>query len=244
MESNGTDRVTASPLKLAPKRPTMLPLLAEAILGALKGHPWTACIVLGGGIALKHYDDFRATQDVDAWWHGSPEPDALRLLQSALEPVAAAHGFDLVHRRFGVTDSFEFQRHDGAGKEFSFQIAVRDVALDDPLPSDWPPVGIETLEDNIGSKMNALVTRGAPRDFVDVYRVVNDGLLSVAECWRLWRNKNPGAPLDVARRQVLTHLTRLEARRPLGSVADEQERSSAQELREWFRKSFLVEDAS
>ena len=42
--------------------------------------------------------------------------------------------------------------------------------------------------------------------------------------------------------QLLTHLTRLEARRPLDLIGDAQARLGAGKLREWFRGSFLVEE--
>ena len=41
--------------------------------------------------------------------------------------------------------------------------------------------------------MNALVNRGAPRDFLDIHAVVEADLLTPARCWELWQAKNPGA---------------------------------------------------
>jgi len=98
---------------------------------------------------------------------------------------------------------------------------------------------IETLRDNIGSKMDALVKRGAPRDFVDIHRVVEDGLVDGAMCWKLWREKNPEVSAEAAKGQALTHLTRLEARRPLEKIADLAERQGAERLRRWFNDCFL-----
>jgi hypothetical protein len=46
-----------------PKRPASLPELTEMVLSALSGQPFSENIILGGGVALKHYDDFRPTQD-------------------------------------------------------------------------------------------------------------------------------------------------------------------------------------
>ena len=60
-----------------PQRPTTLPLLAEAILAALSDEPLAGEIVLGGGVALKHYDDFRPTQDIDAWWCETRDAEAM-----------------------------------------------------------------------------------------------------------------------------------------------------------------------
>lgn len=50
-----------------------------------------------------------------------------------------------------------------------------------------PPILIETVRDNVASKMNALVDRGAPRDFLDIRAVIVKGLVSVEECWALWQ---------------------------------------------------------
>lgn len=224
-----------------PKRPETLPEIAEATLEALSKEPLSENVILGGGIALKHYDDFRATQDIDAWWKGAREDDAFARFRALLDAVASARGLTLEHRRFGTTDSLEFKDRSAAQKVFSFQISVRDVALEDPVPSAWPPILVETLVDNVGSKMNALVNRGAPRDFVDIFRIVNDGLISSEDCWRLWQRKNEGASAEEARAKVLTHLTRLEVRRPLGTIGVPSERESAAALRQWYREGFLVE---
>ncbi len=40
--------------------------------------------------------------------------------------------------------------------------------LEDSIESAWAPIKIKTLRDNVGAKMNALVGRGAPRDFIDI----------------------------------------------------------------------------
>ncbi len=227
-----------------PKRPETLPEIAEVTLEALSKEPLSENVILGGGIALKHYDDFRSTRDIDAWWKGTREEEAFARFHVLLDGVASARGLTLEHRRFGTTDSLEFKDQTTAQKVFSFQISVRDVALDDPVPSAWPPILVETLVDNVGSKMNALVNRGAPRDFVDVYRVVTDGLVSSDDCWKLWLRKNEGGSAEEAQSKVLTHLMRLELRRPLETIGASSERESAAALRKWYRERFLVEPAA
>ncbi|MGH9632321.1 MAG: hypothetical protein ACRD7E_28790, partial [Bryobacteraceae bacterium] len=127
----------------------------------------------------------------------------------------------------------------GDTKTFSFQIAVRSVALEEPVPSAWPPILIETLHDNAGSKMNALVNRGAPRDFLDIKHLVDEGLLPVVACWELWAKKNEGQTIASAKQKVLHHLLSLESRRPLESIEDSLERRQAEATREWFRHEFL-----
>jgi hypothetical protein len=98
-------------------------------------------------------------------------------------------------------------------------------------------IPIETLDDNVASKMMALVGRGAPRDFVDIKEVVDAGLMSAARCWELWTAKGPGIALDDALVRVQTHLERIEARMPLERLPVER-RAAAAELRTWYRDVF------
>lgn len=208
-------------------------------MAALSTEPVAENVILGGGIALKHYDDFRATQDIDAWWRHRPTGEDLTQLADAMRRVAETQGYAISHRRWSQTDSYEFRRPDSRKKQFSFQISVRDVTLDPPVPSSWPPVRLETLRDNIGSKMNALVERGAARDFLDIYRVVHDGLMTPEECWALYLTKNPGRTVEEASESVLSHLVQLEGRRPLDTITDPTERQAAETLRTWYHTAFL-----
>src|SRR5438309_1969607 len=124
-----------------PSRPTTLTPLIEAVLESLGREPLSANLILGGGVALKHYDDFRPTNEIHAWWAAGSSSPTLERLGVVLERVANAHGDELEHRKFGATDSFEFRK--GGKKKFSFQIAVRDVSLEPPLQSPWPPLLLE-----------------------------------------------------------------------------------------------------
>jgi hypothetical protein len=86
--------------------------------------------------------------------------------------------------------------------------------------------------------MNALVARGAPRDFRDVYEVVKAQLATVSESWDLWQAKNPDTRLDRARAQVIKHLESIAERRPLDQLP-EPERSAANDLRRWVRTDLV-----
>lgn len=88
--------------------------------------------------------------------------------------------------------------------------------------------------------MNALVQRGAPRDFVDVHQLVTAGLVTPEECWALWQRKNPDLKLDEARVEVARRLHELELRRPIETIGDLGERERASATRAWFRKTFLA----
>ena len=150
--------------------------------------------------------------------------------------VAKRHGLEFGVRTWRETESYELKS--GAKKLFSFQISERSIQLDEPLESPWPPVKIETFRDNLGSKMSALVDRGAPRDFLDVYELVTRGFSSPQSSWDLWCQKNPGKNVDGARLQVLHHLEAIEARRPLEGIEDTEQRERAKALRDWVREVF------
>jgi hypothetical protein len=225
----------------APERPKEIDPLAEAILARLQTQPVARFIVLGGYFALKHYHDYRNTHDIDAWWaDDSRESDREQVrgaLKAAIEPVAAERELTLNQRRFGDTESWELLK--AGAKVFSFQIASRTLRLEPPVPSPWPPLLIETFADNVASKMNALVQRGAPRDFTDIRQLVTAGHLTPEECWDLWRRKNPDVNPGDARLEVGRHLHELELRRPLETLTDSAQREQARQTRAWFRTVFL-----
>lgn len=218
-----------------PKVPASLHQLAREILEELSRAPGAGGIVIGGGVALQHYCEFRETVDLDAWWAADAAPETERSIRDAMETVARRHGFDLGVRSWRETTSYELGAPDTGRKVFSFQISRRTVELLPPLESAWAPVKIEAFADTLGAKMNALVDRGAPRDLLDVREVCARGLAGIAECWSLWQRKNPAAPVDEARLKVLYHLEALEARRPLGGIADPAARDAARAVRDWVR---------
>lgn len=218
-------------------KPAHLDPLAEKILARLAGRPEVSEIVLGGYFALQHYLDYRRTHDIDAWWKTRANHSTELAIEEAMCSVATEEALEFQKRTFGDTLSFEMLRANR--RVFSFQIAVRSVELASPVDSPWPPMLIETLADNVGAKMNALADRGSPRDFLDIRRVVEAGLVSILRCWELWQGKNPGSPCDAAKDKVRLHLAALEARRPLDSITDAAERNQARATRDWFRTEFL-----
>ena len=229
-----------------PVKPVGIDPLAAELLDEMVHQPAARHVVLGGYFALKHYCDYRATHDIDAWWDetaGAREQAAARqVLSQALSTVAQRRGLTVAQRRFGDTESWELCRD--RQKVFSFQISVRTVRLAPYLPSPWPPVQIESLPDNVGSKMNALVQRGAPRDFADVRQLVESGLVNAADCWDAWARKNPDLDPRDARMEVARHLQELEKRRPLASITDAEQRQRAAAVRAWFQKEFLRHEAT
>ena len=218
-------------------KPRHLDPLADRVLSLLSAYPEANQIILGGYFALQHYVDYRTTHDIDAWWTDRADPSTEAAIGRAMQQVAVEQGMELRTRRFGETVSFELATV-GARRRFSFQIALRSVAVEEAQPSAWPPIRIETLADNIGAKMTALVNRGAPRDFLDIKTVVDAGLADRTRCWDLWQAKNPGASLDAAKQNLLLHLAGLDARRPLDTIPEPEARARAHEVRRWFKDEF------
>jgi hypothetical protein len=223
-----------------PVGPLGIDPLAREILDALRGRPASGEIVLGGYVALSYHVDYRQTRDIDAWWRTGPKAETLAAIRQAMEDVAGRHGLELNERQWGEMVSFELSRENR--KVFSFQIAVRSVEIEPPHESAWEPVLLESLADTVGAKMNALVGRGAPRDFTDIREMVSRGIVTVEECWRWWSLKNPGADARLAKAQVLRLLEALEQRRPLDEIQDPGERAAAREARDWIRRVLVGGD--
>ena len=126
---------------------------------------------------------------------------------------------------------------------FSFQIARRSVQLHQSSSAGWTDVFLDSLADLIASKMVALVERGAPRDFRDIFEVCRTGLTTPQKCWAWWEQRQQLAGSDSdhyrARLAVETHLARISQHRPLEQIDDPHQRAAAQEVRHWFLREFL-----
>jgi predicted nucleotidyltransferase component of viral defense system len=227
-----------------PQPPADVDPLAAEVLKRLRHHPEARFVVLGGHFALKCYLDYRPTHDLDGWWSrglsGGQRSDARSVIRQVAAEVAREQGLVVVERSWGDTEALDFQRSTAGRPQtvFSIQIAERTVELEPPITSPWPPIPMETLRDNLASKMNALVARGAPRDFRDVYQVVHAGLATVTECWELWQVKNEGLQVNMAKAQVVKHLESTALRRPLDQLP-ERERAAAQSLRRWVLEELV-----
>jgi len=107
----------------------------------------------------------------------------------------------------------------------------------------WTDVLLDSFPDLIASKMVALVERGAPRDFRDIYAVCEAGLTNAGECWQWWSERQRAAGSDDdtnrARLAVETHLARIMQHRPLSSIHNSAERAQAERVRTWFLGEFL-----
>jgi len=223
-----------------PRRPANLPDLAAICLEALVAQGLAPALSIGGALGLLHYLDYRATNDVDAWW--TPEAGAamriavIHLLETTLQSFGEVHT-----RRWGDVVSIELKQE--GRKVFSVQIAARSVQLEPSQAAPWVDVPLDSLSDLLASKMVALVERGAPRDFRDIHAVCEAGLATPAGIWALWRRRQlaVGGDVDYLRAQlaISTHLARIAQHRPLDQIADAETRIAATHVREWFRAVFL-----
>lgn len=221
---------------IRPKVPKNLNPFSRELLESMAGHAEAAEIVLGGGVALSHYLEYRETVDLDAWWRGEPRPEVLAFVEQCMMALAARHGLDYRRRTWGETESLELLR--GSQKQFSFQISKRTLYLDEAIPAEWQPLWIETLRDNVASKMTALVARGAPRDFADIHELCRLGIIRIEHCWELWSAKNPGIPVDEAKRKIIARLGIIETQRPLERIQPAQAREQAALVRTWYKVTF------
>src|SRR5947199_2609495 len=223
-----------------PVRPSHLSEYAEKTLAALAATGLGHAISVGGALGLLHYLDYRTTHDVDAWWTSAAFTEdrerVLATIEAALQPFGEVRA-----RKGGEVVSLELKK--GGKTVFSFQIASRSAQLQPPTTLPWSDVALDSLPDLVASKMVALVERGAPRDFRDIYSVCHAGLVGPAECWSLWRQRQQKAGSDIdphrARLAVETHLTRISQHRPLEAIADPDQRAEAEAVRSWFTQELL-----
>jgi hypothetical protein len=214
---------------------------AEACLQALAEKGLGDKISLGGALGLSYYVEHRPTHDVDARWASSAGEDDRRKTVSLLQETLSRYGAVRL-RSWGDVVSLDLKV--GGKVIFSFQIASRSAQLEEPKPSPWPcGMLLDSFRDLVAAKMVALVERGAPRDFRDIYAVCEAGLADARGCWNLWQQRRGLSGDDTApsraRLAVLTHLERIELHRPLEGISDPREKQQAATLRSWFRGRFL-----
>ncbi|MEW5941415.1 MAG: nucleotidyl transferase AbiEii/AbiGii toxin family protein [Chloroflexota bacterium] len=199
-------------------------------------------ISLGGAFGLFHYLDYRPTHDVDAWWSESLTEAQRQEVTRTLEQALAAHG-DVRVRAWGDVVSVELLQEGKA--VFSFQIAARSARLEQTASAGWIDVPLDSLADLVASKMTALVERGAPRDFLDIFTLCQAGVVNVSECWALWERRQSlaGSDPDAARARLAieTHLERIALHRPIDQITDSNQREQARQVRDWYVNVFCGE---
>lgn len=225
---------------LVPQRPKQLSQFAELSLQALSQSGFANRISLGGAVGLMHYHEYRPTHDVDAWWIPTTSLDerqqVIQLLESTLHPYG-----EVRTRQWGDVTSVDLRQNKRT--VFSFQIAARSVQLSSLEQLPWNGILLDSFVDLVASKMVALVERGTPRDFRDIYVLCQENLTNVAECWQLWhqRQEMAGSNTDIQRAflAVQLHLERIEKHRPLSLITESNARENARLLRAWFHKELI-----
>ena len=224
---------------MEPKRRTNIPPYSDICLRALHEQNLGSKISLGGAFGLMHYFEYRSTYDVDAWWDPSATGEDQRQVTSLLENTLRTFG-EVHTRSWGDVVSIELKSD--SKKVFTFQIARRSAQLEPSVPSPWYDIPLDSLNDLVANKMVALVERGAPRDFLDIYHLCQEGLYTSEQCWQLWQKRQQLAASDKsatrANMALQTHLARIEQHRPLFQISDPIARQSAQKVRAWFKKEF------
>ncbi len=221
-------------------RPTRISKWAVACLEAIAGEGLGTAISLGGALGLMHYLDYRETRDVDAWWSAGSSAAEKEKLLSVVEETLSSFG-TVDRRSWGDVVSLDLREKEEV--VFSFQVASRSALLESSVRAPWVDVPVDSLSDLLASKMVALVERGAPRDFRDIYMACSAGLATAVDCWQLWRRRQAASKSDTdqdrARLAVETHLQRIESHRPLETISDAESRSEAERVRAWFKGEFL-----
>lgn len=225
---------------ISPRQPSRLSPYVRICLEALVKANLAKRISLGGALGLFHYLDYRPTHDVDAWWSEALTETQRQEVIQTLEQTLVTHG-DVRVRAWGDVVSVELLQ--GRKTIFSFQISARSARLEETTSAGWIDVPLDSLADLVASKMVALVERGAPRDFLDIFTVCRAGVLSVSECWALWQRRQSLAGSDTdasrARLAIETHLERIVLHRPIDQIADSAQREQAQQVRDWYFNDFL-----
>ncbi len=224
----------------SPRLPSNISPYASACFRALREAGLSGYLSIGGALGLFHYLEYRFTHDADAWWREEAGQVQRRQVVQVIETVLQSFG-QVRTRKWGDVVSVELAQDNKT--VFSFQIASRDVRLRDLVWLEVEGIALDSLPDLVAAKMTALVERGAPRDFLDIFSLCSQNIVEPAECWSLWRERQTrsgGEPdFERARLAIETHLERIALHRPLESIPDAKQRAQAETVRRWFRESFL-----
>lgn len=220
--------------------PANMDELAEECLQALAQRGLGRIISIGGALGLLHYLDYRVTRDADAWWNDSAAETEKQQVIEVIRQVLASRG-NVQIRSWGDVVSIELENKGRV--VFSFQIARRSARLSESRKAAWADIWVDGWEDLLASKMTALIERGAPRDFRDIFAVCHAELTAPADCWTLWAKRQLLAGSDAnperARLALQAHLKRIALHRPLENIKDRRERAEADSLRRWFNGKFI-----
>lgn len=111
-------------------------------------------------------------------------------------------------------------------------------------------VSLDGFSDLVANKMVALVERGAPQDFLDIYTLCYEGLTTASRCWQLWkvRQESNGHMVKIkwAKMAVLNHVAQLGQAYASEEIVDPIEPNAIpiapnaiSHIQLWFQTDFL-----
>ena len=110
------------------------------------------------------------------------------------------------------------------------------------LPSSTT-VSLDGFSDLVANKMVALVERGSPQDFFDIYTLCYEGLTTASGCWQLWKTRQELTGDTVktmwAKMAVLNHITQLGQAYASEEIIDSIEPNAISDIQLWFQTEFL-----
>jgi predicted nucleotidyltransferase component of viral defense system len=179
------------------------------------------CIV--GGVALNHYVSYRKTRDIDTTWiNGEPSQDTLTKLDKISQKLAKEFKLNYKRNTSSYVESFNFYKEDQ--KVFNIDCSIRNTYkhgknLKSPEKTQ-NGIAVESLHDNILSKISALIDRGVPRDITDTLEIVRktgisfDEIMKNAADFYGWNGKLKAEKLETIEHNIIG----IFKRRPLKKV--------------------------
>ncbi len=157
-------------------------------LRALSEHPHFADYYLTGGTALSaFYLKHRYSEDLDFF---TESPGGVARAETIVRSLADKLGLRLtMGRRFQTL--FECSAHNQKGETIEMDFALDMPGRLKPMrPREAFGVDLDNAEDISCNKLSALYERAEPKDFVDIYFIVQD-ILPFRELWEKSRLKYP-----------------------------------------------------
>lgn len=174
------------------------------------------CIV--GGVALNHYIPYRTTDDLDtSWINGKPNLNTLRKLEIIGNKLSKEYNLIMKKEDNNTVNSFNFFNKQDE-KVFSIDCSIRskfvEKKLIKPLNPSIQGIQVESLYDNITSKVTALIERGIPRDITDTIEIIKktnisfEVIMTNLTNYYKWSDKEKSQKLDKIEKNVNAIFTR------------------------------------
>lgn len=195
-------------------------IVAQLHRAAMEG---TARLVFKGGTALRlvHLGDYRYSADLDFTILGGNPSVATTALAETLEAARERAGLDVLQFSKGDSPGIEYIGPLGASKPRLIKLDISDSEIVESveqrtiLPGLWPdlpdlvPFDVYSLEEIAAEKLRCVIQRVQCRDLYDIFRLVEDTHVSLADVRPLFERKAAAKGVDPG-----TFAGRLEDRLP------------------------------